>query len=170
MNLALAICRHRLSSELMAAARIILGPRTSTGEDGSGERQNLGQGLRVFKCTIGALTQGQGEFTKMVCRLLKYLKKRKIQLIAMNRAISVFDQAAGSSDQQSIWGPTWLNVWEPQNIMWFKDFGKCERFLFWFMLMQKCLTFFQQSFLQCYPTDTFLLCLFLLHFPLFFCF
>lgn len=75
--------RYRQTSELVASARIILGPNTSIGEqlesrNGSGERQNLGQGLRVFKCTIGALTQGQGEFTKMVCRLLKHLKKRKI--------------------------------------------------------------------------------------------
>lgn len=45
--------------------------------NGSGELQNLGQGLRVFKCTIVALTQGQREFTKMVCRLLKHLKKEE---------------------------------------------------------------------------------------------
>lgn len=91
--------------------------------NGSGEQQNLGQGLRVFKCTIGALTQGQGEFMKMVCRLLKHLKERKIQLISANRAISVL---------------TWLQVpqinktsrdwhdWEPQNRMRLEYFGKCE--------------------------------------------
>lgn len=45
--------------------------------NGSGEQQNLGQRLRVFKCTIGALTRGQGEFTKMVCRLLKHLKEEE---------------------------------------------------------------------------------------------
>lgn len=46
----------------------------------NGVQQNLGQGLLVFKCTIGALTEVQGEVTEMVCRLLKHLKKRKIYL------------------------------------------------------------------------------------------
>lgn len=38
------------------------------------EWQNLGQGLQVFKYTIAASTQGQGEFSAIICRLLKYLR------------------------------------------------------------------------------------------------
>lgn len=55
----------------------------------SGEQQNLGQGLQVFKCTIGALTWGQEEFKKMVCRLLKHLKRENVANLPMNRTISV---------------------------------------------------------------------------------
>lgn len=38
------------------------------------EQQNLGQGLQVFKYTIRASTRRQGEFSAIVCRLLKYLR------------------------------------------------------------------------------------------------
>lgn len=93
--------------------------------NGSGEQQNLGQGLPVFKCTIGALTQGQGEFTKMACRLLKHLKKGKIQLISMNRAISVLARLQVHTNKTSKGWHDSMSV-EPQNIMWFKYFGKSE--------------------------------------------
>lgn len=77
---------------------------------GNGEQQNLGQGLQVFKYTIGALTQGQGEFTKMVCRLLKRLMRKKIQLISMNRAISVLTRLQVLQVDKADKGPTWLGV------------------------------------------------------------
>lgn len=76
----------------------------------SGEQQNLGQGLQVFKCTIGALMRGQEEFKKMVCRLLKHLKRENVANLSTNRTISVLTKLQLLETNKTIQGLTRLHL------------------------------------------------------------
>lgn len=132
--------RLRQISELMV--NTILGPNTSIG--GQEWKWRAAEfGLQVFKYTIEALTQGQGEFTKMVCRLLKRLMKRKIQVISI-RAISVLTRL------QVLQLIKTLKDRHDSVSVSFKYFGKCEKYLFFLSVykFQRILVAFLQCSLQ----------------------
>ena len=88
----------------------------------SGEQQNLGQGLRLFKCTIGALNMRAGGVQENGLQTFKTLKEVGNVADLHEQDDLCVHGGAGSSGWQKIPGLTWRH----SNTMCLVYFGKSD--------------------------------------------